>query len=153
VIPISLPPLRQRREDIPLLVHSFAEKFCAQIGKPAPEFRAEFMNGMLRHDWPGNIRELSNYIRRVVTLGDSSVIDASWLSPEFLHVAPQPTLAVMTGVAGTSLREVERRLLEKTLEATQGNRTHAAEMLGVSLRTIRNRIREYGLPPRSFALR
>jgi DNA-binding NtrC family response regulator len=154
VIPISLPPLRQRRDDIPLLARYFADKFSAQIGRPAPEFYTEFMNGLLRHDWPGNIRELSNFIRRVVTLSDTNVIDASWLSPEFLHVVP--TAAAPTGVrgvTGTSLREVERSLLEKTLEATQGNRTHAAEMLGVSLRTIRNRIREYGLPPRSFALR
>jgi DNA-binding NtrC family response regulator len=111
------------------------------------------MNGLLRHEWPGNIRELSNFIRRVVTLSDSNVIDASWLSPEFLHVAPSPSLNIVKAVAGNSLREVERSLLEKTLEATHGNRTHAAEMLGVSLRTIRNRIREYGLPPRSFALR
>lgn len=153
VIPISLPPLRQRREDIPLLAHHFADKFSAEAGKPTPEFYTEFMNGLLRHEWPGNIRELSNFIRRVVTLNDSKVIDSSWLSPEFLHVGPSPALAVVQMVPGNSLREVERSLLEKTLEATHGNRTHAAEMLGVSLRTIRNRIREYGLPPRSFALR
>jgi DNA-binding NtrC family response regulator len=154
VIPITLPPLRERREDIPLLAHHFAGKFSAEAGKPAPEFYTEFMSGLVRHDWPGNIRELSNFIRRVVTLNDSNVIDASWLSPEFLVTAPPlAAAAVVHGVPGNSLREVERSLLERTLEATQGNRTHAAEMLGVSLRTIRNRIREYGLPPRSFALR
>jgi DNA-binding NtrC family response regulator len=153
VIPITLPPLRQRREDIPLLAHHFAEKFSAQASKPTPDFYTEFMNGLLRHQWPGNIRELSNFIRRVVTLSDSNVIDASWLSPEFLQVAHTQTSSIVGAVAGNSLREVERSLLEKTLEATHGNRTHAAEMLGVSLRTIRNRIREYGLPPRSFALR
>lgn len=152
VIPITLPPLRQRREDIPLLAHHFAAKFSAQAGRPAPEFYTEFMAGLVRHDWPGNVRELSNFIRRVVTLNDSNVIDASWLSPEFLRTVPSPATAIH-GVPGNSLREVERSLLERTLEATQGNRTHAAEMLGVSLRTIRNRIREYGLPPRSFALR
>jgi DNA-binding NtrC family response regulator len=153
VIPISLPPLRQRREDIPLLAREFAERFSAQAGRAVPEFSTEFMNGLLRHEWPGNIRELSNFIHRVVTLSDSDVIDDSWLSPEFLHVTAPPAVEVMRGFAGNSLREVERSLLEKTLEATHGNRTHAAEMLGVSLRTIRNRIREYGLPPRSFALR
>jgi DNA-binding NtrC family response regulator len=153
VIPISLPPLRQRREDIPMLAHHFAGKFSAEAGKPTPEFYTEFMNGLLRHEWPGNIRELANFIRRVVTLSDSNVIDASWLSHEFLHSAPSAVPAAIRTVAGSSLRDVERSLLEKTLEATNGNRTHAAEMLGVSLRTIRNRIREYGLPPRSFALR
>ena len=83
VIPITLPPLRQRREDIPLLAHHFASKFSAQAGKPAPEFHTDFMNGLLSHDWPGNIRELSNFIRRVVALNDSNVIDASWLSRNF----------------------------------------------------------------------
>jgi DNA-binding NtrC family response regulator len=153
VIPITVPPLRQRTEDIPLLVRHFADKFSAQAGKPAPELCAEFINGLLRHEWPGNVRELSNFIRRVVTLSDSNVIDASWLSREFLQVAPVATPAVFDAFSGSSLREVERHLLEKTLEATQGNRTRAAEVLGVSLRTIRNRIREYGLPPRRFALR
>ncbi len=153
VIPITLPPLRERREDIPLLAHHFAAKYSAQDGRATPEFYTEFMNGLIRHDWPGNIRELSNFIRRVITLNDSSVVDASWLSPEFLNASAVPSFAALPGVQGTSLREVERNLLERTLEATQGNRTHAAEMLGVSLRTIRNRIREYGLPPRRFALR
>jgi transcriptional regulator with PAS, ATPase and Fis domain len=153
VIPISLPPLRQRREDIPLLAHHFADKFSAQAGKQTPEFYTEFMNGLVRHEWPGNIRELSNFIQRVITLSDSNVIDASWLSPEFLHACPSPGPTVVKVIPGNSLREVERSLLERTLEATDGNRTHAAEMLGVSLRTIRNRIREYGLPPRRFALR
>jgi DNA-binding NtrC family response regulator len=153
VIPISLPPLRQRRDDIPLLAQHFAAKFSAEAGKPSPEFYTEFVNGMLRHEWPGNVRELANFIRRVVTLNDSNVIDASWLSHEFMSIVPAPAKAAIQAVAGNSLRDVERTLLEKTLEATNGNRTHAAEMLGVSLRTIRNRIREYGLPPRSFALR
>jgi transcriptional regulator with PAS, ATPase and Fis domain len=152
VIPISLPPLRMRQDDIPPLAQHFAAKFSAEAHKPAPELSGEFLRGLMQQSWPGNVRELSNFIRRVVVLSDSSVIDQSWLSPEFLHVQhAAPTDATLS--AGSSLREVERQLLEKTLEATQGNRTRAAEMLGVSLRTIRNRIREYGLPPRSFALR
>jgi transcriptional regulator with PAS, ATPase and Fis domain len=153
VIPISLPSLRQRREDIPLLAHYFARKCSAEVGKPAPEFHADFIAGLQQQEWPGNIRELSNFIRRVVTLSDSDVIDASWFSHEWLQSAPPVSSIANEAVVGNSLREVERSLLEKTLVATNGNRTHAAEMLGVSLRTIRNRIREYGLPPRSFALR
>jgi DNA-binding NtrC family response regulator len=153
VIPISLPPLRQRREDIPLLVRHFANKFSAQAGRPAPEISPDFMKGLIQHEWPGNIRELSNFIRRVVTLSDSNFFDETWLSPEFLHVVPSVAPNAVNAFPGSSLRDVERHLLERTLEATQGNRTRTAEMLGVSLRTIRNRIREYGLPPRSFALR
>jgi transcriptional regulator with PAS, ATPase and Fis domain len=153
VIPISLPPLRQRREDIPLLARYFANKFSAQADKPSPELSNEFIRGLVNHEWPGNIRELANFIQRVVTLSDSNVIDSTWLSPELFHTSLSPKTDVVHTLSGRSLREVERHLLEQTLEATQGNRTRAAEVLGVSLRTIRNRIREYGLPPRSFALR
>jgi transcriptional regulator with PAS, ATPase and Fis domain len=152
VIPISLPPLRMRQDDIPLLAQHFTARFSAEAHKPAPELSEEFIHGLRQQNWPGNVRELSNFIRRIVVLSDSLVIDQSWLSPDWAHVQ-QAAPASATLSAGSSLREVERQLLERTLEATQGNRTRAAEMLGVSLRTIRNRIREYGLPPRSFALR
>ncbi len=153
VIPLGVPPLRHRREDIPLLIRHFSEQFCAQAGKPVPEFSTEFINGMVGHDWPGNVRELANFIRRVVTLDDSPVIDVGWLTREGLQSLSSTAALPVNAGPGVSMREIERNLLQKTLEATQGNRTHAAKMLGMSLRTVRNRIREYGLPPRSYALR
>ena len=152
VIPISLPPLRMRKDDIPVLAQYFATRFAAEAHKAVPELRGDFLHGLLQRDWPGNVRELCNFMRRVIVLNDNPVVDAGWLMPDSLHVQPaQP--APSTLIPGTSLRDAERQLLERTLEATNGNRTRAAEMLGVSLRTIRNRIREYGLPPRSYALR
>ncbi len=152
VVPLSLPPLRQRREDIPALAEFFAARFAALAGRATPSLHPEFIAGLQRHEWPGNVRELGNFMRRVLALSEAHLIGPEFLSPEFLTPAPRrQSIAEVPARAGTAMRELERRLLESTLEVTHGNRTRAAEMLGISLRTIRNKIREYGLPPRRYA--
>lgn len=153
VIPLALPPLRERREDIAVLAQFFAEKFAAEAVRPARFLHAEFLAGLEKHRWPGNVRELGNFMRRVLTLNDGPEIGPECLKELFaavpvLSLPATPSIEVGTG---TSMREVERQLLQSTLEITGGNRTRTAEMLGVSLRTIRNKIREYGLPPRRYA--
>jgi DNA-binding NtrC family response regulator len=153
VIPLSLPPLRERPEDIPELAEYFARQFAIAANRAVPALDREFTAGLQRHLWPGNVRELANFMQRIVTLSDTRVLGPEHLTGELfgstqprpLRFSPQPF------EAGTSMRELERRLLETTLDNTGGNRTRAAEMLGVSLRTIRNKIREYGLPPRRYA--
>jgi DNA-binding NtrC family response regulator len=152
VIPLTLPPLRERQEDIPLLANHFAAKFARQAGRSAPELHPEFLSGLQKHAWPGNARELANFMRRVIAMSNGAVIGTEYLGPEFIK--PVSTKSVPSALplqAGTSMRELERQLLETTLQLTGGNRTRAAEMLGVSLRTIRNKIREFGLPPRRYA--
>ncbi|HSY37764.1 MAG TPA: sigma-54 dependent transcriptional regulator [Acidobacteriaceae bacterium] len=158
VIPLSLPPLRDRKEDIPALAKYFAEKHAAQSQTRAPQLRQEFLDRLQTHAWPGNVRELANFMRRVVTLSDTQDIDARCFDREFQIVARSssswPSLAPVQSpavLAGTPIRELERLHVENTLALTDGNRTHAAVMLGISLRTLRNRIREYGLPPRRIA--
>jgi DNA-binding NtrC family response regulator len=154
VIPLSLPPLRDRREDIPVLAHYFAGKHSAQLRSAPPRLRADFLDRLQSHTWPGNVRELGNFMRRVLTLSGTLDIDANCFDREFQGVTTSLTAshtAVPALVAGTPFRQVERQHLESTLALTDGNRTHAAEMLGISLRTLRNKIREYGLPPRSYA--
>ncbi len=154
VIPLSLPPLRSRPEDIPALAESFAREFATEIGRPAPVLTAEFIASLQRQTWRGNIRELRNFIRRVLTLSDFNEIDPGLLTSELSSSLPsktQPHKLSPVASAGTSIREAERYLLENTLGMTGGNRTRAAEMLGVSVRTIRNKIRQYGLPARSNA--
>ncbi|HEY6181518.1 MAG TPA: sigma-54 dependent transcriptional regulator [Terriglobales bacterium] len=152
VIPLTLPPLRERQEDIPLLATHFATKFARQAGRPAPELHPEFLTGLQKHCWPGNARELANFMRRVIAMSNGNVINTEYLGPEFIRpTATKPTSTALPLQAGTSMRELERQLLETTLQLTGGNRTRAAEMLGVSLRTIRNKIREFGLPPRRYA--
>jgi DNA-binding NtrC family response regulator len=154
VIPLSLPPLRERREDIAVLARHFAERFAAQHGSPAPRLHPDFIERLEAHNWPGNVRELANIMRRVLTLSQTLDIDARCFEMEFHgQAAPAASQASVQPhvAAGAPIRQVERLHLEKTLELTDGNRTHAAEMLGISLRTLRNKIREYGLPPRRYA--
>jgi transcriptional regulator with PAS, ATPase and Fis domain len=154
VIPLSLPPLRDRKEDIPALARYFAEKHAAQSQSRAPQLHSEFMDRLQTHTWPGNVRELANFMRRVVTLSDTQDIDAGCFDREFQIAARSSSLSPVQSpavLAGTPIRQLERMHVENTLALTDGNRTHAAVMLGISLRTLRNRIREYGLPPRRTA--
>jgi len=148
VIPLSLPPLRERGEDIAELAAHFARLY-APAGAP-PGMSAEFLRRLQGHSWPGNVRELANLIRRAVTLSPGE-IGLDVLEPTEIEsgAKPAPSGEDCQLRAGTSLESAERALLAMTLDATQGNRSRAAEMLGVSLRTVRNKIRDYGLPPRS----
>jgi DNA-binding NtrC family response regulator len=158
VIPLSLPPLRARAGDIPVLAEYFAERHAAKARKPAPYLTSEFLARLEAHSWPGNVRELGNFMRRVLSLNQDVELDEVCFEREFQGAARSLTAAVPAAEAagtapriGTPIREMERLHLEKTLALTHGNRTHAAEMLGISLRTVRNKIREYGLPPRRYA--
>ena len=156
VIPLTLPPLRERREDISALAQHFAETFAASTGTALPFLDPSFLREMQGHDWPGNIRELGNFMRRVLSLRDSDVLDATVFRKEFrpipkLHVIAPPALAGPPAKAGSRICDIEKAHLENTLVLAGGNRTHAAAMLGISLRTVRNKIKEYGLPPRSYA--
>lgn len=176
VIPLHLPPLRERREDIAELARHFALMY-APAGRTVA-ISPEFLDRLQAHSWPGNVRELSNLLRRAVALsgkeagafetgtaqGKDHGMELDLDPQEFCATAeathspspgifPQavPTLSPQNSPqisAGVSLGEMEKRLLAMTLDATGGNRSRAAEMLGVSLRTVRNKVREYGLPPR-----
>jgi len=154
VIPLSLPPLRDRREDIPILAQYFAERFAAQLRSPVPRLHRGFLDRLQSHSWPGNVRELANFMRRVMTLSGTLEIDAGCFEMEFngsQGLSFALPMQAPAAPAGATIREVEKLHLESTLALTDGNRTHAAEMLGISLRTLRNKIREYGLPPRRYA--
>jgi two-component system response regulator AtoC len=144
VIPLSLPPLRERPEDIAVLAAHFARLYAA-VGA-APSFHPDLLARLQRHSWPGNVRELANLMRRAAALSrGEEEIGLNVLDPCEMPVAATGLDRLRPGL---SLAEMERRLFELTLGATGGNRSRAAEMLGVSLRTVRNKIRGYGLPPR-----
>jgi len=147
VVPLTIPPLRERQEDILPLAEFFLRKHepRAQRGmyRVSPELAAQLQS----HNWPGNIRELENFMRRAMALTSGTT-----LGPQLLDARDvAQTDRAPSFKPGLTLQEMERQLLEKTLEATGGNRTRAAELMGVSLRTIRNKIREYGLPARRVA--
>jgi len=145
VIPLSLPPLRERREDIPDLINHFIGKYASDSGSKVVRFSPELVENLRAYEWPGNVRELENFVRRALVLAPGPAVGLELL-PEAGFQNDDPAQGGIE--PGLTLRELERSLLAKTLDATGGNRTRAAGMLGVSLRTVRNKIREFGLPPR-----
>ena len=146
VVPLTIPPLRERREDILPLAHHFLRKYepmeCRGLFRIAPELAEQFR----MYDWPGNVRELENVIRRELAFAVGTTLEGCGgiLGSDLQQSEGNEELLK----PGVTLQEMERRLLEATLEATGGNRTRAAALMGVSLRTVRNKIREFGLPSR-----
>lgn len=136
VVPIQIPPLRDRREDILPLAKHFLEKFCKENHKPMKTITEAASKKLLDYRWPGNVRELANIIERTVVLDFDPVIDAGHLYLDSSN-APAP-------IKGTTLHEMEKRLILETLEANHQNRTKSAEILGISVRTLRNKLHEYG---------
>jgi DNA-binding NtrC family response regulator len=151
VIPLSIPGLRDRLDDIPALVQHFAEKFAVETESSIPEIDASFIERLQAYSWPGNIRELANFMRRVLSLNQGRAIDAECFQREFHPMGGTQAASRVLPAPGTPISVIEKIHLENTLALAHGNRTHAAEMLGISLRTMRNKIREYGLPPRRYA--
>lgn len=148
VVPLSIPPLRERREDILPLAEHFVNKHAPKSSNMRYQISSELAAALREHDWPGNIRELENFIRRALVLAHGSTLGIEL----FGSIAPSRKPAEVPGPKpGVTLQDMERRLLEATLEATGGNRTRTAALMGISLRTVRNKIREYGLAPKGAA--
>jgi DNA-binding NtrC family response regulator len=143
VVPISIPPLRERREDIPAMARHFLRKHEPKAQSGLFEISSELAVQLEEHDWPGNVRELENFIRRALALSSGTILPAQ---PVEEGSPSRRDDGRDTLQSGMTLQSMERQLLEKTLEATGGNRTRTAELMGLSLRTVRNKIREYGLP-------
>ena len=144
VIPLALPPLRERAGDVRELAEHFARLYSAP-GRPL-HLRPEFLDGLEAHDWPGNVRELANCVRRAVALSSGNEIGVAGLEGCVWSLSPAADAVEDRLRPGVSLGEMERKLFAMTLEATRGNRSRAAELLGVSLRTVRNKVRSYNLP-------
>ena len=142
VVTISLPPLRERREDIPLLLDRFVEKFASQNGKRINGVTREAREALLRYDYPGNVRELENLVERAVVLTRDEVIGL-----EDLPLSVKETERVVSD--GPSLPAVveglERRMIREALTRADGVQTRAAEMLGISERVLRYKLKKYGL--------
>jgi two-component system response regulator PilR (NtrC family) len=149
VIPIHLPPLRERREDIPLLVAHFIEKVAAAQGKPARAVTPEAMALLEGHQWQGNIRELENVIERAMVLGSGPVIDVDALPPDVRQPGAGTSIVVDLPADGldleATLARIEQRYIEMALERTSGVQTRAAELLKVSFRQFRYKLRKHSL--------
>ena len=138
VFAIRLPPLRERKDDIPLLVQSFIAEFNSRNNKSVNGVGDKAMALLERYDWPGNVRELRNVMERATIVARGALIDVGDLPP-LATTAPPPAPAA--GLApGITVDEAERQLIEVTLQHTGGNKTRAAEMLGISLKTLHNKL-------------
>ena len=143
VFTIALPPLRDRREDVPLLVQTFIDEFNQRDQKAVKAVDPEAMRRLEAYGWPGNVRELRNVIERAVILAKGDFIEAKHLPPLAVSGAPAPPAAAggeLTLTPGMTVDEAEQKLILATLEAAGGNKTRAAEMLGISLKTLHNKL-------------
>ncbi len=139
VFAIELPPLRERREDIPLLVQSFLNEFNTRNNKSVRGVDQDAMYIMEGHHWPGNIRELRNVIERATILAEGEFIEAKHLPPTLTSRGDE-SLPTLTLSPGTTVDEAERGLIVLTLDHTRNNKTRAAEILGISLKTLHNKL-------------
>ncbi len=141
VVPLLVPPLRRRKGDIPLLVRHFVAAFCAENGKPPLAVTDEALASLARPDWPGNVRQLQNVIERAVIMGEGGVLDERLLDlAGEMDTVGREAAAVDPDL---TLRDMERELILRKLRRTGGNRTQAARELGISVRTLRNKLHLY----------
>lgn len=142
VFPIKIPSLRERGQDIELLAKKFLDEFNSE-NSTKKYFSKNLFNKLCDHPWPGNVRELRNYIQRAYILADD-LIDANLVAPENFYGSIDDTLTLTIPV-GTSLADVDRKLIFATLELCDGVKKRAADVLGISLKTLYNRLEEYGV--------
>lgn len=140
VIPFTIPPLRERKGDIPLLVQHFLEKYSSLNGRGMATISDEALSALMGLEWKGNVRELENTIERATLLTEHETILPEHL---FLEDAANDKHKPIQIRPGMTVKEMEKELIFKTLQEVNDNRTHAADMLGVSIRTLRNKLREY----------
>jgi transcriptional regulator with GAF, ATPase, and Fis domain len=141
VVPIRVPPLRERKEDLPALVEHFASRYCAEVDRPCLGLADDALAVIEAYDWPGNVRELENLVRRAAAMEPGEAITAAFVRNALLTGAP----AGEPGAADEplTLEEAERRLILRTLSASNGNRERAARQLGVTSRTLFNKLKRY----------
>ncbi|MFQ5603162.1 MAG: sigma-54-dependent transcriptional regulator [bacterium] len=141
VVEIELPPLRDRTGDIPLLMNEFRQYFSEKNQKPVMHFSQQSLEILNRYQWPGNVRELKNTIERAIVLCKGDTIEVSDLPKRIIN--PDGSKIDIHIPIGTSLEVSERELILKTLEYVNNNKTHAAQILGISLKTLHNKLNHY----------
>src|SRR5207248_1970099 len=147
VFNIHMPNLREHREDIPDLVQSLLAEMSSKHSRRVATVSEAVLNAFKNYTWPGNVRELRNTLERAVIVCEGAIVETKHLPPGFGHTLVRPSAddadSIRVGV-GTTVGEAERLLIIKTLESTNNNKTRAAEILGISLKTLHNKLKEYG---------
>jgi DNA-binding NtrC family response regulator len=146
VVPLRTPPLRDRKEDIPELITHFFQRTAERLGQLPRELSPGAVELLLEYGWPGNVRELENLATRASILANNLTVEADDLRPWLIgSVGPAAETALSVGI---SLQEMERRLIEATLDRYEGHRGKTAKALGIGVRTLANKLRSYGYAPR-----
>ena len=140
VFPIRIPPLRERNEDVPLLVEYFTNKYCLEIKTPVKSISKKALDTLMNYHWKGNVRELENAIERAVILCDGDMI-----MPEHFILSSMFTQGTLETVAKEALRKAETKRIVSALKETRGNKSKAAQILQVSYKTLLTKIKEYGI--------
>jgi DNA-binding NtrC family response regulator len=151
VVTLPIPPLRERRADIPLLAWYFLETFAREHDKPTPEISAEAMDVLVRYSWPGNVRELRNLIENLVVFARQPNLTPSDLPAELREAAKTGATAESKALGlfeDLNMDVIERQAIVRALERTGGNRGKAAELLGIGLRTLQKKLKDYGMTER-----
>ena len=147
VFNIHMPPLREHKEDVPELLQTLLTEVNTKHARKVAAVSEAVLNLFRNYAWPGNVRELRNTLERAVIVCDGAVIETKHLPPGFGHIAARPPVddpdSIHLGI-GTTVQEAERQLILKTLESTNNNKTRAAEILEISLKTLHNKLKEYG---------
>ena len=149
VFSIALPPLKDRREDVPLLVHHFIEKFNAETGKHVQGLTPGALSVLQGYAWPGNIRELRNTVERAMILADGDVLGEEHLPPDMAHARAET--AVLRVPLGLELDQVEREYILASLQRNGGNKARTAGALGISEKTLYNKLNRYASEARDRA--
>ena len=152
VIPLHVPPLRDHPEDVPLLVNFLIQKFSKEYAEALPkQVTPQAMSALRRYQWPGNIRQLENYLRRIFVLSENEVIDMDELPPEILDTS-LPTTDVEFDIPeeGVSLDEIIKEYVCSALTKSNGTQIQAAKLLGISRRKLQHRMQKYGLQSQDF---
>jgi DNA-binding NtrC family response regulator len=144
VVPVRMPALRERPSDLPLLAEHFLRKFRQEHGKPSVKLDAGAIAALASHAWPGNVRELQNVVERLVVLNQSGLI-LEREARECLGTAKPGPASPGSTPLGASVADAEKAAIEQALKASGGNRTHAAKALGISRRTLHNKLNDYGI--------
>lgn len=155
VFNIHMPPLCEHKDDIPSLVQSLLSDMSSKHGRKVAAVSEAVLNLFRSHSWPGNVRELRNTLERAVIVCEGAIIETKHLPPGFgqttVRTSSEDSDGVRLGV-GTTVEEAERLLIMKTLQSTNNNKTRAAEILGISLKTLHNKLKEYGSASAEAAL-
>jgi two-component system, NtrC family, response regulator HydG len=145
VVPVTIPPLRDREEDIPLLAEHFLQRYSRKNNRGLKNFEPLVLDALVRYPWPGNVRELENIVERMVIMSRGELILFQDLPPHLKSKEEREEAPI--AAVDPSLKDMEKELILKTLGKTGGNRTRAAHILGVTRKTLLNKIKEYGIAP------